>query len=154
MCGNKAKMIRGWCRVIWKESLNIEATRFYRRVKAFYNKRWLESGCAHRAPSQQPSIIVAVRIGENPVPPQFFFCDNDGRRSRMPKIIKKKPKVSKKITLMIYSMISELRSDEAEAAGEADMLEEALEHYEKTGQLRRCVRESYMFPMGAFASPL
>jgi hypothetical protein len=39
MCGNKAKMIRGWCRVIWKNSLNIEAARFYRRVKAFYTRK-------------------------------------------------------------------------------------------------------------------
>ena len=39
MSGNKSKMIRGWCRLIWKDTLAIEKTRFYRRVKQFYAQK-------------------------------------------------------------------------------------------------------------------
>lgn len=38
MCGNKAKLIRGWCRAVWRESIGVEAVRFYRRAKRFYTQ--------------------------------------------------------------------------------------------------------------------
>ena len=56
----------------------------------------------------------------------------------MPKV--KKLKGDPQIRLALDDSIQEMRGEEFEAGAEADMLEEALAHYEKTGHLRRDAR--------------
>ena len=52
----------------------------------------------------------------------------------------KKLKGDPQIRLALDDAIEEMRSEEFEAGAEADMLDEALDHYEKTGHLRRDAR--------------